>query len=681
MAEFIQTNVGNGVALISLRYLPGAVFCVEQRREFLDALRDGQSNNEVEALVISGEIGAFGADYPLEERLSGDQAPTFAQLCTAIRTSRKPVVTALRGPVYDAGFELALSAHARVVHQGASLRLSRLQSGRLPSPEALHTLARELDAESCLHLLNATIPMPATLPGLAPLFAQIVRQNTVGHAAEVARDYDLYATEPMAGHLDPLAYQQTLETARAPINAPEQTALIDALEAAQLLPETAFLEFVAERDAVLAASPRSRALAYERGCDEALMPNSRTKNAPRFTLIGTNALAHILTFNLLDTGASIDILELEDGGYDALRASIQGRFSQRIKRGSLTSSHAEAAMSRLKSLPSFEALAAAEYAIECGAQSPEDLPALARSLRQALADETPLLITSGMRHSAGHFASSLIGNTAAAYFHVHSDRILFSELAFTEGLQESLATAWAFQAPLEKAGLAVLVQKAQDGLCSARLLTAYVHGAEECLARGASVAKVNAALAGFIPPLHIQNAEGFGLQPFRIRSFFMTEDTHDNPPALGGYFHSSGIDGRNKTQAFEPDSQHLVPKAAEALERWRQQLLQDGSVAETTLSPADIRQIVNASLYCVSAQLLETGIMTSPWKLDFLSRSMLARQPAYGGPFFWAQAGGLLAMRTFLRSFKPLRAEFFVMPDRLDDMIKTGGHYAPPSLP
>ena len=229
LADFIQTSIGNGVAVVSLRRRPGATFDAELRGALLAALKQAENAKDASSIVLTSEVGALASDIPIRERLEGQGSPSLSDLCAWIDASAKPVVAALLGRVFDAGFELALAAHARVVQQSSRVRLSRLRSGVLPNPHALMTLASTLGAGTSMNFLESAASLPVTDKVLAALFDDIVAQNAVGRAADIARAMASGNQRVVLtpGAQDPLAYQADIQTARAtPRPSPEKSALV-----------------------------------------------------------------------------------------------------------------------------------------------------------------------------------------------------------------------------------------------------------------------------------------------------------------------------------------------------------------------------------------------------------------------------------------------------------------------
>ncbi len=689
MSNFIQTSVGNGVAVVSLRRVTELGLGPDIRSELLDALREADATPDVAAIVLTSELGAYAADLPLAERLKGQQNPSLMQLCDWVQSSRKPVVAALRGQVFDAGFELALAAQARVAHQNVRVRLARLRAGRLPSPQALARLAANLGARDSQHLLQSGESYSVTHPMVAPLFDTIVGQNAVGIAADLARSLAQGPEHaaPMPGADDPLAYQEAIRTARAlSSNTPEAIALVDTLEAAQLLPTPALIAFADERDEALAKSAQTAAKTYETCCKEVLLtPSGSAPAAKRITLVGTGSLARNLTLAALSAGIGVDIVSPEGGDFEGFKTKISNAYRELVQRQKLSEARAQNTFAGLAHLPELGGPIQHEIVIECAAQSVEQIGTLAKDLRHRIGDNVPLLLTTGMRHGAGRFSEFLGPNTAGGHFHFAPASERYVEIAFDPNTFENLTLRERFAATFKQIGLPVISQKARDGLASARLLTAYLQGAEECLALGASFTQLDRALAGGefgsrLPAFSYWNAEGFRLQPFRISTFFTQDNAASGPAALSAYLLRAGFEGRASSSALGPDTGQALPAAEDALTEWRDSLKVLGAVSPRTLSDAEICQIVDAALYCCGAQLLEQGYIRTPWELDHLACATLEAKPGYGGPFHRVQTTGLLQQRKFLRSFNALRPAFFKMPSALTEMIKSGEHFAQPAL-
>ena len=131
-------------------------FAGRMRRDLAEALEAAAGDQTVRVVVITGAGRAFcaGADvqYMAELMERGDEGE-FARLLgagrrvvTAIREMTKPVVAAVNGPAYGAGFNLALACDLRLAAESATFSESFVNVGLHPDWGGTYFLPRMLPA-------------------------------------------------------------------------------------------------------------------------------------------------------------------------------------------------------------------------------------------------------------------------------------------------------------------------------------------------------------------------------------------------------------------------------------------------------------------------------------------------------------------------------------------------------
>lgn len=127
-------------------------FAGHMRRDLAEALERAGSDHQVRAVIITGEGRAFcaGADVNyMSELMERNDADEFARLLgagrrvvTAIRQMRKPVIAAVNGAAYGAGFNLALACDLRLAAESATFSQSFVKVGLHPDWGGTYFLPR-----------------------------------------------------------------------------------------------------------------------------------------------------------------------------------------------------------------------------------------------------------------------------------------------------------------------------------------------------------------------------------------------------------------------------------------------------------------------------------------------------------------------------------------------------------
>ena len=143
MYEHIKVEFDAGVVTVTLnRPEKLNAFAGHMRRDLAEVLEHASSDPEARAVVITGAGRAFstGADVArMSELMDVGDVEEFKRLLgagrrvlTAIRQMLKPVVAAVNGPAYGAGFNLALACDIRLAAESATFSQSFVKVGLHP---------------------------------------------------------------------------------------------------------------------------------------------------------------------------------------------------------------------------------------------------------------------------------------------------------------------------------------------------------------------------------------------------------------------------------------------------------------------------------------------------------------------------------------------------------------------
>jgi enoyl-CoA hydratase len=234
--EMILTETRARVGLITLNR-PKAMNALNNQlmRELMDALEAFDKNDEVGAMVITGNEKAFaaGADIKemanksIEQMMDTDHIAVFGR----IRTIQKPVIAAVSGWALGGGCEIALSCDMIVASESAIFGQPEINIGVMPGAGGTQRLARavgkalamemilndrRLSAQEAYQfgMLNRVVPVEGYLEAALKLAEEIASRAPVavraakkminqafertladGLATEKQEFYNLFATE------------------------------------------------------------------------------------------------------------------------------------------------------------------------------------------------------------------------------------------------------------------------------------------------------------------------------------------------------------------------------------------------------------------------------------------------------------------------------------------------------
>src|SRR2546423_14238292 len=143
MYENINVEFDAGIVTITLnRPEKLNALAGHMRRDLAEALEHAGSDPEVRVVVLTGAGRAFctGADVRrMSELMEAKEVEEFKRLLgagrrvlTAMRQMLKPVVAAVNGPAYGAGFNLALACDIRLAAESATFSQSFVKVGLHP---------------------------------------------------------------------------------------------------------------------------------------------------------------------------------------------------------------------------------------------------------------------------------------------------------------------------------------------------------------------------------------------------------------------------------------------------------------------------------------------------------------------------------------------------------------------
>lgn len=406
-ADYVQRRTQDGIAILTLagpggnRFAPALVHALER------ALSSALHDPGVRALVITARGPDFCAGPHADLPPPGPE-PTeppalldmLERICRQIADSRRPVVCALHGRVASAGLALALAAQARLADPRALLHFPETRLARLPPGNGAVRLAWQTGAGPALALLGQEAPLQASAALAVGLIDSLEPEGLV--PAAIARASALAIAPPPAagpapGLHDAPRFRAAVMEARAALPRPlppqrqHEALLIDAIEAAQLLPpeQALSLDSVLARDA--ATAPAARALAHlSRAARRVLdTPEARVcasappRDGPLIAALG-HAEAALLVLPLLRRGESVTLIAPETDSLSAALEAVAEAQLTAVSSGALAQADADADWARLQGAlgpdpdtPPGLALAGPEQLEGLAASLPEDCPLLA----------------------------------------------------------------------------------------------------------------------------------------------------------------------------------------------------------------------------------------------------------------------------------------------------------------
>ena len=668
MADRLEYRVNDGIAVVSLALEPeggAGRLDREAREEIVAALAAAERDPGVTALVITGQGRSFPGGLPEAEIARGEAAPTLRALCDRIEGLSKPVVAAMRGEVRDGGAELALACHARLAVVGTVLALGDIRRGLVPGAGATQRLPRLVGADGAMDLLFAGRALAADSRRLSGLFRRIVARNVTGEAVAAAREM---LDEPPADRNEalaqPIEFQTAVEKRYQRGLPPEAEAMLECIEAAQILPLDAGLEMESALREELRQSARAQGLIRTVALETRPAPRLAAGEMPeRITVLGDGMLAYRIGRMVLDAGFGLHLAEQRERGAAVLLQRMDEAYQAEAGQGRIPAAVAQARMARASGGPSPDFLGQAEFVIEACDAPDEAIPELARLIDRSVVPDAAVLLTSGMALGAGRLSGLLSGRVMGFVPGGAGGRLRLGELALGVAGQRAGAVAGAV---LARCHLHLVACPPANGLIAARMKLALLAAAEWCVRHGAEPGEVDEALGWAQGPFHLADLEG--LAP--LGGLFAALGSG----ASGGLFaafRKAGREGRQAGKGFFSYAQHGAEGDYDAgaravVEGWRGMAPQGGP------TPAAIRRRIWAALFSAGMDLLESGAARDAGDVDLAAIEALGLPRASGGPMKAGELRGLLTVRRELEDWGEAALEQWHGSARLTEMIKNG---------
>lgn len=266
MVKPVKYRVRDGLAIVTLAAPPMNVLTPEIRGLLADVFDRIAQREDVRAVALFGEGAAFSAGVDLREHAQHEQRPTVAEICRKIEDLPVPVVAGLHGQTLSGGVAIALAAHYRLIEAGATLTFPDARLSLVPNAGATQRLPRLVGAQTALSMLADRRPIDADAARQMGIADGLVNGSVGIATLQFCEKLMSQSVKPRPtrqvtkGIADSLSYLDGIAVFRARPNLTHaQRRIIDAVEAAILLPFDIGLTFEQEAYADLRSDPAAAA--------------------------------------------------------------------------------------------------------------------------------------------------------------------------------------------------------------------------------------------------------------------------------------------------------------------------------------------------------------------------------------------------------------------------------------
>ncbi|ALG90919.1 MULTISPECIES: enoyl-CoA hydratase-related protein [Actibacterium] len=504
-------NDADGIARIIMDNPPVNALSHLLRIGIAAALEKAAADPAVKAILLTAAGRTFPAGLSVSELEHAPKDPSLSELCDRIEMCAKPVIAAINGTALGGGYELALAAHYRIAAPGAHVGLPEISLGLLPGAGGTQRLPRLVGPKVALEMMLVGRPVAAEEAARLGLIDRVAAGDLLpaaqAFAQEVAGAAPRRSRDQRTGIADAAGYQATIrqfrsKAAQNPI--PAAGRIIDAVEAAQLLPFEAGLAFEAAAFEDCVKDPSARALRHvfmaER--NNGTLPEAegaKPRGIVRVAIIGTGPSMTSWAVCCLDGGLQVSLHTPGAADRVAAEAQIAEIYDQAVAKGRLADGLRGERIARLAADAGREAIGQADLVILAPAG---DAAAAEAEMRPGAV----LALAVGPGQAPDFTGLQRPGDALGfqAQGAAHTSRLV-EVLTGADAAPDVLATATRLMARLGKIGV---FSPAEEGGIGGAIWGGMIWAVEEMMAKGAAPAVIEKALRGY----------GFTLMPGDVLS-------------------------------------------------------------------------------------------------------------------------------------------------------------------
>lgn len=681
MAQLVTRDQQGSVALVRMNNGAANALTPAMRRQILAELERAQQDPSIVALVLAGQPGngAFSTGLELGELEGSAEAPTLADLCTAIAAAQKPVVAALQGTVLNGGLDLALAAQGRVALANTHVGYPNTLLGLLPVAGATQRLPALLGANAAVTLLRGEQLHPIRHPSLAGLVQEVASENVEKVALALARLWGDHpeqvreARQRQPGFRDAYRFQSEINDLREEAGTqrpPSDQRLIDCVEASLLLPLEAGLSFEAAATEDCRTAPSTAGLLHAQRAKRNASKFPRrdqgtTRQITRLGMVGGGIPALSLALLAARRGLSVQVFERNEEVVQEAQVRLEELVQRRAGRADQA-----ALLGRIRVSSELGALAQADMVIEAVAENLETKKQIFAALDLVL-DEEAIRVTQSTLLGIDDIAASSKHpqNVLGMCFHQPVlARELVELLPGSETDPDVLSTAAGFAASL---GRIALYCGSGGGTIGEPMMAALRETAWYYLLQGISPYEIDRILVEFGLPLGVFGAldrQGLDVALKRMQLLYNRKAYPSTFMTLLKLMLDKGRKGEKHGQGFYRwrDSETPLPDPELA------EVLNEGEPWRKPPSDAEILRVMLAAMANQGARLLRNEVAVRPSDIDAVM--VLGHQfPATsGGPMKAAQMHGMFRILQELKARAGEMPTLFEPEPGIAALVKNG---------
>ncbi len=662
--------VNGKVAVITLNNPPVNGLGLSTRLAAVEAVTRAQTDDAVEAIVITGAGKAFsgGADIKEFNSPKAMTEPTLHSLIKTVENSIKPTVAAIHTICMGGGLELALGCNYRVALPGAQIALPEVKLGLLPGAGGTQRLPRLIGLERALNMVVSGAFVPSEKFADTALFDKLFDKDADLIAEAVAFATSIAAVRPLPKvrdrKVDYPNHEAFLQFSRNTVKAmsgpyPAPLECVETVAASVTHKFEDGLKFERERFLHLAQTNESKALRHaffaERNASKVpdVPADTPVRAIKQAAIIGAGTMGGGIAMNFANAGIPVIMLETKQEALDKGLATIRKNYENTMKKGKLTQEKFDQRVGLITGTLNYEDIGQADIVVEAVFEEMGVKQAVFEKLDQVmkpgaiLASNTSTL---DLDKIAGFTKrpQDVIGT------HFFSPANVMKLLEIVRGKEtgkDVLATALALSKKLKKTGV---VSGVCDGFIGNRMIEQYSRQAGFLLEEGCLPEQVDKAVEKF----------GFAMGPFRMgdlagndigwairkrryveKPSISYSKTADLLCEMGRYGQKTGAGWYD----YKPGDRKAYPNAA--VNEMIVKHSADIGVERRKISDEEIVERLVYALVNEGAHILEEGIALRASDIDMVYLTGYGFPVFRGGPMFYADTVGLFNVKAAIEKY------------------------------
>jgi 3-hydroxyacyl-CoA dehydrogenase len=379
MTEKIDLEYQENVAIISICNPPVNALSVEVRKGLLDALKEVEKKESIDAIILKGSGKTFPAGADIKEFGLPPQKPDLPTINDYIESISKPVICALHGNTLGGGLEIALACHYRIAHFKTKIGLPEVSLGLIPGAGGTQRLPRLIGIPESYKMMASGLPINADKAlklGLINKVIQDIDESSIQFTKKLIKNNDNFIKTKDRNELinnandakknitelkNNFKKQYRNQLAPQKIGDCLEKLLQSSFEEGQNFERNTFFE--------LLKTEQSKSLIHAFFAERASskipeIKSARPRNLNTLGVVGGGTMGSGITIAALNAGLPVTMVERDQDSLDKGIKNLEKIYNRDIEKGRLSSSQVEEIFSRFTKTTDFEALSSVDMVIE-----------------------------------------------------------------------------------------------------------------------------------------------------------------------------------------------------------------------------------------------------------------------------------------------------------------------------